>query len=86
MQRRIMHDGVRCPMQLPMIMVAISEGGLERQAGLRRYEVVRLVGQFGGRVKLGSGCCQAASFSATSISYASLGVRPPSVEWGRRVL
>ncbi len=46
----------------------------------------RLIGQFGGRVKLGSGCRQAASLSVTPAPYASSGVRPPNVEWGRRVL
>jgi len=40
----------------------------------------RLVGQFGGRVKLGSGCCQAASLSITLAPYASSGVRPANVE------
>ena len=40
----------------------------------------RLVGQFGGPVKLASGCRQAASLSTAPISYASSGVRPPRVE------
>ena len=46
----------------------------------------RLIGQFDGRVKLGSGCRQAASLCATPSPYASSGVLPPNVEWGRRVL
>jgi hypothetical protein len=44
------------------------------------------VGQFGGWVKLGSGCCQAASLSSPVAPYASSGVCPASVEWGRRAL
>jgi monovalent cation:H+ antiporter-2, CPA2 family len=40
----------------------------------------RLVGQFGGLVKLGSGCCQAASLSVSLTPYASSGVRPARVE------
>jgi peptide/nickel transport system substrate-binding protein len=35
-----------------------------------------IAGQFGGLVKLGSGCCHAASFVAPSVQYASSGVRP----------
>ena len=46
----------------------------------------RPFGQFGGRVKLGSGCRQAASLSIAPVPYASSGVRPPNVECGRRVL
>ena len=44
------------------------------------------VGQFGGLDKLGSGCRQAANFSVPVALYASSGVRPASIEWGRRVL
>ena len=40
----------------------------------------RPVGQFSGRVKLGSGCRQAASLSVTLAPYASSGVRPANVE------
>ena len=40
----------------------------------------RPVGQFNGRVKLGSGYCQAASLSITPAPYASSGVRPANVE------
>jgi transposase len=40
----------------------------------------RPFGQFGGRVKLGSGCRQAASLSIMPVPYASSGVRPPNVE------
>ena len=40
----------------------------------------RPVGQFSGRVKLGSGCRQAASLSVTLALYASSGVRPANVE------
>lgn len=43
-------------------------------------------GQFGGWVKLGLGCCQAASLSVSVAPYASSGVRPARVEWGRRTL
>jgi len=46
----------------------------------------RPVGQFGGWVKLGSGCRHAASLCPTPIPYASSGVRPAKVEWGRRML
>jgi transposase len=46
----------------------------------------RLVGQFGGWVKLGSGCYQAANFSVPVAQYASSGVRPASAECGRRAL
>jgi hypothetical protein len=46
----------------------------------------RLIGQFGGWVKLGSGCCQAANFSVPVAQYASSGVRPANVECGRRAL
>src|SRR5690348_1998766 len=46
----------------------------------------RLVGQFGGWVKLGSGCYQAANFSVPVARYASSGVRPASAECGRRAL
>ncbi len=51
-------------------------------AVLRPEEVrwTRPVGQFGGRVKLGSGCCQAASLSIRLASQASPGVRPAKVE------
>ena len=52
-------------------------------AGLRW---TRPVGQFGGVAKLGSGCHQAANLSVAMTPYASSGVRPPSVEWGRRAL
>ena len=44
------------------------------------------VGQFGGLDKLGSGCRQAASLSVSGAQYASSGVRPASVECGRRAL
>jgi hypothetical protein len=46
----------------------------------------RLIGQFGGLAKLGSGCRHAASFIVPVALYASSGVRPASVECGRRVL
>jgi hypothetical protein len=46
----------------------------------------RLVGQSGGLDKLGSGCCQAADLFISVVPYASSGVRPARVEWGRRVL
>ena len=58
--------------------------GSDRTYGALRWS--RLVGQFAGRVKLGSGCRQAASLSTPSIPYASSGVCPPRAEWGRRVL
>jgi hypothetical protein len=45
-----------------------------------------MAGQFGGLAKLGSGCCQAANFSVAVAQYASSGVRPASVECGRRAL
>lgn len=51
-------------------------------AGVTSMRWLRPFGQFGGLVKLGSGCCQAAS-STTSIPfalYASSGVRPAKVE------
>ncbi|HEY1934437.1 MAG TPA: transposase, partial [Acetobacteraceae bacterium] len=41
------------------------------------------VGQFGGLDKLDSGCRQAANFSVPVALYASSGVRPASIEWGR---
>jgi hypothetical protein len=44
------------------------------------------VGQFGGLVKLGFGCRQAANLSIPDAQYASSGVRPASLECGRRVL
>jgi hypothetical protein len=44
------------------------------------------VGQFGGLDKLGSGCHRAANFSVRVALYASSGVRPASIECGRRVL
>ena len=44
------------------------------------------LGQFGGLAKLGSDCCQAANVSVPVAQYASLGVRPASVECGRRAL
>ena len=44
------------------------------------------VGQFGGLDKLGSDCRQAANFSMPDAQYVSSGVRPSSVECGRRVL
>jgi hypothetical protein len=55
---------------------------------LRDVEVrwTRLVGQFGGLDKLGSGCRQAANLSVSVAPYASSGVRPASVEWGRWAL
>jgi hypothetical protein len=40
----------------------------------------RLVGQFGGWDKLGSGYCQAANLSISVAPYASFGVRPARVE------
>jgi hypothetical protein len=40
----------------------------------------RPIGQFGGRVKLGPGCCQAAILCITPAPYASSGVRPANVE------
>ena len=40
----------------------------------------RLVGQFGGVAKLGSGCCQAANLSLSGVLYASSGVHPARVE------
>jgi hypothetical protein len=45
-----------------------------------------VVGQFGGGVKLGPGCRQAANLSSRPCPYASSGVRPARVEWGRRTL
>ena len=56
---------------------------------LIRDETVRWspwLGQFGGLAKLGSDCCQAANVSVPVAQYASLGVRPASVECGRRAL
>ena len=44
------------------------------------------LGQFGGLAKLGSDCCQAANVSVPVAQYASLGVRPASVECGPRGL
>src|ERR1700731_4499543 len=55
----------------------------DRLGGLRW---THSVGQFGGMDKLGSGCCQAANLSLSVAPYASSGVRPASVEWGRRAL
>jgi hypothetical protein len=46
----------------------------------------RLIGQFGGLAKLGSGCRHAVSFIIPVALYASSGVRPANVECGRRVL
>ena len=46
----------------------------------RRLRWSRPVGQFGGRVKLGPGCCQAANLSVIPAPYASSGVRPANVE------
>jgi hypothetical protein len=46
----------------------------------------RFIGQFGGLAKLGFGCRHAASFIVSVALYASSGVRPASVEWGRRAL
>ena len=60
--------------------------GVAPTSTLRKLRWSPLVGQFGDRVKLGSGCRQAASLSAVLIPYASSGVCPPRVEWGRRVL
>lgn len=65
---------------------------LRQQRNAMRWS--RPFGQLCGRDKLGSGCCQAASFSVSVPSaacvplvlYASSGVRPARVEWGRRVL
>ena len=53
-------------------------------AGVMRWS--RLVGQFGGWVKLGSDCYQAANFFVPVAQYASSGVRPASAECGRRAL
>ncbi len=68
----------------------------ERQQGRARLRVEagsvldlrwsRPVGQFGGPIKLGPGCRQAASLSIMPARYASSGVRPANVECGRRVL
>ena len=44
------------------------------------------LGQFGALAKLGSDCCQAANVSVPVAQYASSGVRPASVECGRRAL
>ena len=46
----------------------------------KRLRWSRPVGQFSGRVKLGSSCRQAASLSVTLAPYASSGVRPANVE------
>jgi hypothetical protein len=46
----------------------------------------RFIGQFGGLAKLGFGCRHAASFIVPVALYASSGVRPASVECGRRAL
>jgi hypothetical protein len=44
------------------------------------------IGQFGGLAKLGFGFRHAASFIVSVALYASSGVRPASVECGRRAL
>jgi hypothetical protein len=40
----------------------------------------RLIGQFGGWDKLGSGCRQAANLSISTVPYASSGVHPARAE------
>jgi hypothetical protein len=52
-------------------------------SGLLHVRWSHLVGQFGGRAKLGSGFFQAASRSVVLAAYASSGVLPARVEWGR---
>src|SRR4051812_10468998 len=67
----------------------IEEALFERRRNLFSDLSVRwtpMAGQFGGLAKLGSGCCQAANFSVAVAQYASSGVRPASVECGRRAL
>jgi hypothetical protein len=53
-----------------------SHGG----TGIVQVRWTRLVGQFGGLDKLGSGCRQAANLSVSMARYASSGVRPARVE------
>ena len=62
---------------------AIAAQGLP-DAVIMRWS--RFIGQFGGVAKLGSDCRHAASFIVPVALYASSGVRPASVECGRRVL
>lgn len=71
------------------VLAANMDLGRQLVDGNRLADVVRwprLVGLFGGWVKLGSGCYQAANFSVPVAQYASSGVRPASAECGRRAL
>ena len=56
------------------------KGILKAELKRRNLRWSRPVGQFSGRVKLGSSCRQAASLSVTLAPYASSGVRPANVE------
>jgi glycosyl transferase family 87 len=71
-----------------LLSPAVADNALAGQnaalTGALRWSPI--AGQFGGLVKLGSGCCHAASFVAPSVQYASSGVRPARVECGRRAL
>ena len=66
------------------VLVAVEAG--EPADAVAEVRWTPMAGQFGGLAKLGSGCCQAANFSVAVAQYASSGVRPASVECGRRVL
>ena len=60
--------------------------GVAQAASRHRVRWTPPVGQFGGLDKLGSDCRQAANFSMPDAQYVSSGVRPSSVECGRRAL
>ena len=90
--RPSLHAAARQMDNLPVSLASLYDKVNHTEPGILQALVPGSVrwspwlGQFGGLAKLGSDCCQAANVSVPVAQYASLGVRPASVECGRRAL